>query len=130
MRTGRSGPLRDCGMVRVCILKVAIFETSCALSGEIGASEGPGLLGRLKWTDELGQALYIQLQNGNYIWLALPEPTELFEGDTVLVGEKRVDKAPEELWPDERWVTVVRSKLEELTIIDTNGQLSFIPTNE
>jgi transitional endoplasmic reticulum ATPase len=88
------------------------------------------VLARVKAIEEDGRLLYLQLLNGSYIWFATEEPMEFELGDCALVGDQRIDYAPEELWPDERWLGIVKSKLPDLTILDASGHLRFVPTNE
>jgi transitional endoplasmic reticulum ATPase len=85
---------------------------------------------RVKAVEDDGRLLYLQLLNGTYTWFATEEPMEFELGDWALVGEETINRAPEELWPDERWLGIVKSKLPDLTILDASGHLRFVPTNE
>lgn len=100
------------------------------MSGEVSEQGPPQALARVKATQHGGQLLYLQFLNGNYVWFAIKESMEFEVGDWALVGDERIDYAPEELWPDERWLGIVKSKLPDLTILDASGHLRFVPTNE
>jgi len=51
-------------------------------------------------------------------------------GDVVFVRDEdnHLERAPKELWPSYTWVGVVRLKLNDLTVIDTNGRWKMVPT--
>jgi transitional endoplasmic reticulum ATPase len=89
-----------------------------------------GEVAQLKWIGPGGLRLYVQFLNGNFHWFQLGEPVAFKVGDTLFVGEDRIDPAPSALWPDQRWVAVVKRKREDLTVLDASGNLRAIPTNE
>jgi len=100
------------------------------MSGEVGEQGPPQALARVKAIHNGGQLLYLQFLNGTYLWLEIKDSMEFEVGDWALIGDERIDYAPEELWPDERWLAIVKSKLSDLTILDASGQLRFVPTND
>lgn len=100
------------------------------MSGEVSEQGPPQALARVKATHNGGQLLYLQFLNGNYVWFGIEDSMEFEVGDWALVGDERIDYAPKELWPDERWLAIVKSRLPDLTILDASGQLRFVPTNE
>ena len=100
------------------------------MSAQLVDRSPPGELGRIKWIDEDGCFLYIELAVGRFAWLRFDAPTEFAVDDHVLVSENSVVRAPDDLWPDETWVAVVKRKLDDLTVVDASGHLRVIPTNE
>jgi transitional endoplasmic reticulum ATPase len=100
------------------------------MSDEVSEQGPPQALARVKAIHNGGQLLYLRFLNGNYVWYRIKDSMEFEVGDWVLVGDERIDYAPEELWPDERWLAIVKSRLPDLTILDASGQLRFVPTNE
>jgi transitional endoplasmic reticulum ATPase len=100
------------------------------MSGEVSEQGPPQALVRVKAVHNDGQLLYLQFLNGTYLQFAIEDSMEFEVGDWALVGDERIDYAPEELWPDERWLAIVKSRLSDLTILDASGQLRFVPTNE
>lgn len=100
------------------------------MSSDAGTQGPLHVPARVKAVEDDGRLLYLQLLNGTYTWFATEEPMEFELGDWALVGEETINRAPEELWPDERWLGIVKSKLPDLTILDASGHLRFVPTNE
>lgn len=99
------------------------------MSSEAGTQGPLHVLAKVKAIEDDGRLHYLQLLNGSYTWFASEEPMEFEIGDWALVGEKTINYAPEELWPDERWLGIVKSKLPDLTILDASGLLRLVPTN-
>jgi transitional endoplasmic reticulum ATPase len=97
---------------------------------ELTQRSAPGDLGRVKWIGEEGRFLYIELGTGRFASVRAAEPFELSIGDSVFVNEDEVHRAPKELLPDERWVAVVKSRLDDLTVLDASGHLRAVPTND
>ena len=99
-------------------------------SDEVTEQGPPQALARVRAIHDGGRFLHLQFLNGNYLWFAIKNSMEFEVGDWALVGDERIDYAPEELWPDDRWLAIVKSRLDDLTILDASGQLRFVPTNE
>jgi len=79
--------------------------------------------------------LYLEFRNGMFATVDGLDPfdtstTGFGIGRRVLVREKgdHVELAPDELWPEEPWVGVVRIKLEDATVIDSGGSWRLLPT--
>jgi transitional endoplasmic reticulum ATPase len=70
-----------------------------------------------------GRRLYLELRNGQIITVDGQEPFEFDIGSVVLVRseENHIEVAPDELWPEESWVGVVRLKLPDITVVDPGG---------
>jgi len=100
------------------------------MNNELIQRSAPGDLGRVRWIGEEGHFLYIELGTGRFATVRAVEPFELSIGDSVFVNEDEVQRAPEELLPDERWVAVVKSRLDDLTVLDASGHLRAVPTND
>jgi transitional endoplasmic reticulum ATPase len=59
------------------------------------------------------------------------EPFDVDVGTVVLVHaeDNRFELAPDDLWPDDTWVGVVRLRRDEVTIVDQSGRLRLVPTH-
>lgn len=98
--------------------------------GEIEASGKPA---KVVSVASDSHQVHVEFRNGTTARISNDtEPLELAKGDVVLVNleTSHIELAPAELWQDERWVAVVKSKLEDLTVLDASGQLRVVPTNE
>ena len=90
---------------------------------------------RVRAVDPDATRLYLEFRNGMFATVDGLDPfdtstTGFGIGRRVLVREKgdHVELAPDELWPEEPWVGVVRIKLEDATVIDSGGSWRLLPT--
>jgi transitional endoplasmic reticulum ATPase len=78
-----------------------------------------------------GCRLYLEFRNGQTATADSQEPYEFKVGSVLLISSdgKHVEAAPDELWPEESWVGVVRLKLPDTTVIDSGGgRWTMLPT--
>ncbi len=85
---------------------------------------------RIKLVEDDGCLLYLETPNGRVVTASAAQPTDYVVGDVVLVRENALEPAPDELWPEDRWVAVVRLKLDDLTVLDSSGHLRLVNTTE
>jgi transitional endoplasmic reticulum ATPase len=91
-----------------------------------------GNIARIKHIADDGRTLYLEFANGQ---TATASGTFEFvaEVGTVLfvrAEDNYLTPAPDELWIEETWVGIVRLKLSDLTIVDTNGRWRKVPTRD
>jgi transitional endoplasmic reticulum ATPase len=87
-------------------------------------SSARGYVARVRMVAGYGCQLYLEFPNGQTITVDRDEPFEEFNvGSVVLIWpeEDRIEKAPDELWPEESWAGVVRLKLPDVTVLDFGG---------
>lgn len=96
---------------------------------------GLSLVARVRAVDPDAARLYLEFRNGMFATVDGLDPFDVSlagfgVGRRVLVREKddHVELAPDELWPEEPWVGVVRIKLEDVSVIDSGGSWRLLPT--
>lgn len=96
---------------------------------------GLSLVARVRAVDPEAARLYLEFRSGAFATVDGLDPfdtspTGFGVGRRVLVREKDdyVELAPDELWPEDPWVGVVRIKLEDTTGIDSGGNWRLLPT--
>ena len=96
---------------------------------------GLSLVARVRSVDPAAARLYLEFRNGMFATVDGLDPfdtspTGFAIGRRVLVREKddHVELVPDELWPEEPSVGVVRIKLEDATVIDSGGSWRLLPT--
>lgn len=89
---------------------------------------------RVRAIDHDNARLYLEYRNGMFATVDGLDPSYIgpsgFEVDRrVLVREEDdyLELAPDELWPQEPWVGVVRIKLEDVTVVDSQRELASPP---
>ena len=72
----------------------------------------------------------MEFRSGQFATVTSSDPLRIPVGSTVLVStaHNQIEIAPDDLWPEESWVGVVRLKHPEVTIIDTGGRWRKVPT--
>jgi transitional endoplasmic reticulum ATPase len=85
---------------------------------------------RVRAMDDNGCRLYLEYRNGLTATVDSSRPFEFDIGSIVLVRheENYLELAPNELWPEESWVGVVRLKRTDITVIDSSGRWKMLPT--
>ena len=88
------------------------------------------IVGRVRSAAAGSRRLYIELRNGQVATIDGTTPLDFPVGSVVLVelDKNLIESAPPELWPEESWVGVVRLKLPDVTILDSNGRWRMLPT--
>lgn len=86
-------------------------------------------VGRVRAISPDRMRLWLDLRSGLGAWVDGGDPFDLEIGSVVLIDpDGTLVVAPNELWPDESWVGVVRLKLEDVTVVDTGGRWRILPT--
>src|ERR1700722_3528381 len=70
----------------------------------------------------LGERAYVEFANGNAGWVSREGGLDVEEGNVVLVSTEGVEVIPDEMWPEDDWIAVVRIKLNDVTVVDANGR--------
>jgi transitional endoplasmic reticulum ATPase len=86
-------------------------------------------IARVRATTE--DVLYLELRSGLIATVTGTDLPEVSAGDVVLLryDPHHIELAPQELWPEESWVGVVRLKLDDVTVVaDPNGRLRKLRT--
>lgn len=79
---------------------------------------------RVRAVEHDGCRLYLEFPNGYITTVDNEEPFEFGTGSIVLVwpNEQYIEAAPDDLWPDESWVGVIRLILPDITVVGSNGR--------
>ena len=90
-----------------------------------------GQLARVTAIDDFDNRVCIDLRNGASGWIDQEDhPWQV--GDVLLIigdeDDRRVERMPKSMWPDELWVGVVKIKLPDVTIVDAAGRFRTVPT--
>jgi transitional endoplasmic reticulum ATPase len=86
---------------------------------------------RVRAVDNDTNRIYLDFRNGNTAWIGGSDLSQYPVGSVVLIRpeENHVELAPQQLWPEESWVGIVRLKLDDVTVCtDPNGRLRKLPT--
>jgi transitional endoplasmic reticulum ATPase len=73
--------------------------------------------------------LYVQYRSGVTVTVGLPHEIGAGVGNVVLVSDDEVTVAPDEVWPRESWVGVVRKCLGETALVAGRGDVKVVATN-
>ncbi|MDQ3817761.1 MAG: AAA family ATPase [Acidobacteriota bacterium] len=89
-------------------------------------------IARVRAVNPSGNLLYLELRNGQIATVSSSQPLGFKVGSIVLVRSEDdyIELAPDELWPEESWVGVVRLKHADITIVDSNGRWKMLPTRD
>lgn len=89
-------------------------------------------LARVRAVENDGCRLYLEFPNGYITTVDNQEPFEFGAGSIVLVrlNEQYIEAAPDDLWPEESWVGVIRLKLSDITVVEVSGRWIKVPTND
>src|SRR5690349_12679144 len=76
--------------------------------------------------------VYAQLADGRTAWFDFQdEDQDDFEpGDVVLILNDHIEPAPEAVWKEEPWVSVVRVRNEITTVVEYAGHVRILPTSD
>jgi transitional endoplasmic reticulum ATPase len=91
-------------------------------------SSGWGQLARISQVFD-GTRLYVENPNGNIGWIDTSETDGFKPGQVVLVFSDHIEPAPPDMWREDSYVSVVRLKSEDSTVVEFSGQPRIIPTN-
>jgi transitional endoplasmic reticulum ATPase len=93
----------------------------------------PMTLAKVRSIDSDGNRVYLEFRNGTTGWVGGADLSLYSAGAVVLVHAERnyIELAPDELWPEETWVGIVRLKTKEATVLtDSNGRLRKLQTRD
>jgi hypothetical protein len=86
---------------------------------------------RIRHVSDDGRQLHLEFPSGQSATVDAQQPFDLPVGSVALVRveDNHIEPAPDELWPDEPWVGVVRLRLDDVTVVDQSGRLHLLETN-
>lgn len=73
--------------------------------------------------------LYIEMPNGSLGWADISDTTEFFVGQVILIFNDHIESAPEGLWHEDPFISVVRIKNSDTTVLEFAGPPRSVPTN-
>jgi transitional endoplasmic reticulum ATPase len=87
-------------------------------------------LARVESVWDEGRLLYLQFPGGQVATVSSHQPLGFPPGAVVAVrsSDKHIERVPEELWPEESWVGVVRLILSDITVVDSGARWRILPT--
>jgi transitional endoplasmic reticulum ATPase len=85
-----------------------------------------GLLIKVLAAADEGRSFYGKLTNGSTARFSLGDQTDLRRGDVVLVGQESWHRAPDEVWPDDSSVGVVRKILDDGVALEGGAGIRII----
>ena len=97
---------------------------------------GPvGKLVRVTATEDHGTRVYIEFKNGSTSWFDHLSPESDFEvGDVLLItnedDDQQVHRVPKDNWVEDPWVGIVKIRLDDITVLDSNGRWRTVPTRD
>lgn len=89
----------------------------------------PGMLAKVCHASSDRCRVMFELRNGNVGSATSNDPFPFDVGEVVLVTDRAIDAAPDELWTEETWVGVVKIKLDDQTVVDGAGRWRLVPTS-
>jgi transitional endoplasmic reticulum ATPase len=78
-------------------------------------------LARVTLVGDGGRLVYLDYRNGQSGNIHADVDLGLATGEVVFVRESSIERAPDELWPEEQWVGVVRLCLGDKCVVNING---------
>lgn len=115
--------------MRVAALLTRVHPVRFHTVSDVSECSGWGQVARVRHVQD-GYRIYIYLPNGRSGWVEARESVDFKPGDTILFLEDgRIEIAPPEAWPDDSWVSVVRIKNPDTTVVEFSGHPSIVPTN-
>jgi transitional endoplasmic reticulum ATPase len=114
---------------RIHLFRAHAVTVSSRLSGVAKIEQDSGGYGTIARVRKvIGRRIFIQISNGNLGWIDHDGSLELEEGQIIFVFTDHIDEAPEDLWPEELQISVVRIKNDEFTVLEYAGQIRCVPT--
>ena len=90
----------------------------------------PSQVGRVQWVSDDGLQLYVQYRSGVTATVGLPDDIGAEVGNAVLVSDDAVTVAPDEVWPRETWVGIVRKHGGDTALVAGRGDVKVVDTND
>lgn len=88
-------------------------------------------IARIRSKSSDGCRLYLEFRNGKTATVDSSEYLNFEVGSVVFVrdADNYIEKAPDDLWPTDSWVGIIRLKLDDITIVDSGGRWKIVDTN-
>lgn len=88
------------------------------------------VVARVSAVDYDNRQLYLELRDGRTAKVSSPDPFDYEIGSVLLLRpeDNHFELAPDELWPEQSWIGVVRLKLPDITVVDSRGQWKKLET--
>src|SRR5260221_4906117 len=89
------------------------------------------MIAKVRSVDDGANRLYLDFRNGTTGWVGGTDLSQYTAGSVVLVQPEKnyIEIAPDELWPEESWVGIVRLKTQDASVVtDSNGRLKQFQT--
>ena len=96
----------------------------------IDQTSPPSYVARVRAVEDDGYRIYLEYRNGLVATVNSSAPLDFEVGSVVLVwpDSTHIEPAPDELWPEESWVGVVRLISDDITVVDASGRWKILPT--
>lgn len=85
-----------------------------------------GNAGKVLSVSEDGRELHVLMRNGAIARVFPTEDHDLAAGEVILLGDKRWERAPAEIWTDETSVVVIRKVWDDQLLIETSLGLIYV----
>ena len=79
---------------------------------------------------DAGRTLHLRLEDGRTARVSGTESFSCQQGDVVLLGDDTLEGAPKELWHEDYSVGIVRKKLDDQLLVESNLILRLIPAGD
>lgn len=88
----------------------------------------PRTVAKVTYVSTDGTTAFFDLRNGQSITYTSPQPVDIQRGNVVFIDldEGDFELAPQELWPNESWIGVVRLLLSNEVVVDVGGNLKKV----
>ncbi|MEV6299825.1 ATP-binding protein [Actinoplanes sp. NPDC051861] len=92
-------------------------------------ASGWGQVVRVKYVEDQ-RWVWVENTSGQIGWLESPDAADYAPGTILHVLSDRLDEAPEKVWPSNTWISVVRIRQGDVTVVDIGGQPRAVPTSQ
>jgi transitional endoplasmic reticulum ATPase len=88
----------------------------------------PRTVAKVTYVSADGTTAFFDLRNGQSLTYTSPQPVDIQRGNVVFIDldEGDFELAPQELWPNESWIGVVRLLLSNEVVVDVGGNLKKV----
>lgn len=104
-----------------------LSATLIAVAGILETS-GWGQVARIREIVDRHHA-YIEMPNGAVAWVKVENTSKYHTGQIILAFDDRIEPAPENLWREDPFISVVRIKDPDITVLEFAGHPRIVPTN-
>jgi transitional endoplasmic reticulum ATPase len=95
---------------------------------DVDDSSGWGQVARI--SEIAGNRVYVELPNGSIGWADISDTREFHARQVVLVFPDRIEPALDSLWHEDPFISVVRIKNADITVLEFAGPPRAVPTNK